>query len=254
MISTLYLLAAAAHLAIWVAGVRLVRPLARRAGRPPVALLLVLIPAALLPLENLRTGLGAVLGPGDLLYALSVPALAWHWTVLPLFTLAGVAMLDEAGVRAVRHPAVLAATSVVVTALWAIDLPWAAGLLTGGAGPLPDVELVLGCIGDAVRYTATRSEAYLCAPTDPVHRVGPGPLVAIAMVTTLLAAGAWLWRARGWPWLALASAAMFLAAAAGPAVGAYAAPLANVGEIGLVAAMVATARWSALRAGRTPAA
>ncbi|MDR9392573.1 MAG: hypothetical protein RI554_11165, partial [Trueperaceae bacterium] len=157
MISTFYLLAAAAHLAVWVAGVRLVRPLARRTGRTPVALVLVLVPAALLPLENLRTGLGAALGPGDLLYALSVPALAGHWTVLPLFTLAAVAMLDEVGVAAVRHPAVLAGLSLVVTVLWAVDLPWAAGLLTGGVGPLPDVELVIGCIGDAVRYTATRS-------------------------------------------------------------------------------------------------
>ncbi len=251
MISALYLVAAAAHLALWGWGVRLVGPLARRTGRTPRALVLVLIPAALLPLENLRTGLGRALGPGDALYALSVPALAWHWTVLPLFALAAVAMLDEAGLRFVRRPPVVVLIAAVVTALFAIDLPWAAGLLTGGAGPLPDVELVIGCIGDAVRYTATRSEAYLCAPTDAVHRVGPGPTVAIAMVVMVLAAGVALWRARGWPWLALAAAGMFLAAAAGPAFGPYAAPLANVGEVALVAAMLATARWSALRAAST---
>jgi hypothetical protein len=212
----------------------------------------VLLPAALLWYENLRTGLGRFLGPGELLYALSVPALAWHWTVLPFFVLAVLAMAREAGLDWARSWAALVATAGLVAALFAIDLPYALGLLLGPVGPLPEVELRLGCIGDAVRYTATLSEAYLCDPAGATHRVGPGPLVAIVMVVVVLAVGLALWAQRGWPWLALPAAAMFVAAGAGPALGAYAAPLANVGEVLLIAGMLATAaRYAPAGGGRT---
>lgn len=240
MISVLYLVAALAHALLWAAGLRIWL----RAGRP-AGLGMVLLPSALLWYENLRTGLGRWIGPGDVLYALSVPALAWHWTVLPLFVLAGLAIAREAGLVIGRSAAGVAATSVLVTGLFAIDLPWAAGVLLGPVGPLPEVELRLGCIGDAVRYTATLSEAYLCTPGEAVHRVGPGPLVAIVMVAYLLLVGVWLWLRRGWPWLAVPAAVMFAAAGVGPALGAYAAPVANVGEIALVAGLLVTGAWSA---------
>ena len=247
MISAFYLAAAALHLALWVWGAAAWRRARRATGRVPVGLTLVLLPAALLWWENLRTGLGSILGPGDLLYALSVPALAWHWTVLPFFALAALAMLDEAGLTWVRRWWLVLPVSLVVTGLFAIDLPYALGLLTGGAGILPNVELRVGCIGDAIRYTATLSEAYLCAPSDEVHRVGPGPIVAIVMVVLVLAGGVVLWSRRRWPWLALGAFAMFVAAGAGPALGSYAAPLANLFELTLVASMLATGRWTALR-------
>ena len=141
MISALYLGAAAVHAGLWIWGVR--RWL--RMGRP-AGLGLVLAPAALLWYENLRTGLGRFLGPGELLYALSVPALAWHWTVLPIFVLAGVAIAREAGLVWARSWPGLVATAGLVAALFAIDLPYALGLLSGGAGPLPEVDLRLGCI------------------------------------------------------------------------------------------------------------
>jgi hypothetical protein len=247
LISALYLAAAAVHAYLWTWGVHRWR----RSGRP-AGLGLVLLPAALLWYENLRTGLGRFLGPGELLYALSVPALAWHWTVLPVFVLAAVAMAREAGLTwACSLPGRLV-TAGLVAALFAIDLPYALGLLFGGTGPLPDVELRLGCIGDAVRYTATLSEAYLCDPADATHRVGPGPLVAITMVIFVLAVGVALWVRRGWPWLALTAGAMFLAAGAGPAFGAYAAPLANVGEVALIAGMLATGARFAPRNRRGP--
>lgn len=249
MISALYLVAAAVHAALWIVGARAWA----RAGRP-TALTLVLVPAALLWYENLRTGLGRFVGEGEVLYALSVPALAWHWTVLPLFVLAAYAMAHEAGLAWARRWWALLLVSGVVTAMFVVDLPYALGLLLGPVGPLPEVELRLGCIGDAVRYTATLSEAYLCEPSAEVHRVGPGPLVAIAMVVAVLAVGVALWIQRRWPWLALAAAVMFVAAGAGPALGAYAAPVANVGEIALVAAMLATALRFAPRRPRAPSA
>jgi len=236
LISALYLATAAVHAGLWIWGARRWWRMGRPAG-----LGLVLLPAALLWYENLRTGLGRFLGPGELLYALSVPALAWHWTALPIFVLAAVAMAREAGLAWARGLPGLVATAGLVAALFVVDLPYALGLLSGGAGPLPDVELRLGCIGDAVRYTARLSEAYLCDPGDATHRVGPGPLVAIVMVVYVLAVGVVLWARRGWPWLASAAGLMFLVAGGGPAFGAYAAPLANLGEVALVAGMLATA-------------
>jgi hypothetical protein len=249
VISLLYLVAAVAHAGVWIAGARGWA----RAGRPAAAAL-VLLPAALLWYENLRTGLGRFVGPGELLYALSVPALAWHWTVLPFFVLAAYAIAHEAGLAWTGRPWALIALSGVVTAMFAVDLPYALGVLLGPIGPLPEVELRLGCIGDAIRYTATLSEAYLCSPGTEVHRVGPGPLVAIAMVVAVLVVGVTLWAQRRWPWLAVAAGVMFLAAGAGPALGAYAAPVANVGEIVLVAAMLWTALRFAPRRPRAPSA
>lgn len=239
MISTVYLLAGIAQLAMWVVGIRVWF----RRGRP-AGLGWVLLPATLLGYENLRVAVGRVIGPGELLYGLSVPALAWHWAVLPFFVLGGFAIAREAGLASARTTAAVVVTSMFVTALFAIDLPWALGLLFGPIGPLPVVELRLGCIGDAVRYTATLSEAYLCSPTDAVYRVGPGPIVAVAMVVYLLIVGAGLWRSRGWPWLALSAAVMFLAAGAGPAFGALAAPVANLGEVVLIAGLLTSGAWS----------
>lgn len=127
----------------------------------------------------------------------------------------------------------------------------------GAVGAFPAVELKLGCIGDAVRYTTSLGPAYVCGPEAEVHRVGPGPVVAIVMNGVVLGVGVALWLARRWPWLVLGAGAMFVAAAGGPAWGAYAAPVANVGEIGFVVGLIATAQrfardGAALRTARTP--
>ena len=218
----------------------------------PPSLTLVLVPATLLWYDNLRIGLGRFVGEGPLLYALSVPALAWHWTMLPLFVLAALAMARAAGLAWARTRWAGVAFGGVALALFAIDVPYALGVVFG------TVELRVGCIGDAIRYTASLGPAYLCGPEAEVHRVGPGPLVAIVMNVVVLGVGIALWVGRRWPWLALAAGAMFVAAAGGPAWGSYAPPVANVGEIGFVAGLIATAlrfaaEGSTLRPARTPA-
>ena len=128
-----------------------------------------------------------------------------------------------------------------------MDVPYALGLVFGRVGPIDAVELRLGCMGDAIRYTATLTPAYFCGPEAEVHRVGHGPVVAIVMVVVVLAVGVALWRARNWPWLALTAGAMFVAAASGPAVGSFAAPVANLGEIVFVIGLIATAERFAAR-------
>ena len=83
MLSGLFLGYAVIHLLIWLWGWRLWA----QTGRP-MALLLVLIASTLLFYDNLRIGIGRFIGHGELLYALSVPAFAWHWSMLPLLVIA----------------------------------------------------------------------------------------------------------------------------------------------------------------------
>jgi len=246
MISILYLVFAAAQLAVWVWGWRVWA----RAGRPR-ALLLVLVPTALLWYDNARIGLGRFIGEGEALYALSVPVLAWHWTMLPLFVLAAGAIARSAGLVWALHPIARAWFLTLAAILFIVDVPYAIGVVFGAVGPFPAVELRLGCIGDAIRYTATLTPAYLCGPEAEVHRVGPGPLVAIVMVVVVLIVGLALWRARRWPWLAAAAGFMFVAAAGGPAWGTYAPPVANLGEIVFVVGLIAAgARFAPGATGR----
>ncbi len=236
MISVLYLVLSAAQLALWTWGGRVWA----RAGRPP-ALAWVLAPTALLWYDNARIGLGRFIGEGELLYALSVPALAWHWTMLPAFVLAAGAIARSAGLAWARHALGRAAFWALAALLLAVDLPYAIGVVFGDVGPFSGVELRLGCIGDAIRYTATLTPAYFCGPETEAYRVGPGPVVAIVMVVVVGIVGVALWRARRWPWLAVAAGVMFVAAAGGPAWGTYAPPVANVGELVFVAGLLGTA-------------
>jgi hypothetical protein len=237
VISALYLVLATLHALVWSWGSRAWE----RAGRP-AALALVLVPATLLWYDNLRIGLGRVVGEGPLLYALSVPALAWHWTMLPLFVLAALAIARGAGLRWARTRWAGAGFGALAAGLFLIDVPYALGVLFGAVGPFPAVELKLGCIGDAIRYTATLTPAYFCGPEAEVHRVGPGPVVAIVMNAVVLAVGVALWARRGWPWLAASAGFMFAAAAGGPAWGTWAPPVANVGEVAFVVGLLASAR------------
>jgi hypothetical protein len=218
-----------------------------RAGRP-AALAWVLVPTALLWYDNARIGLGRFLGEGELLYTLSVPALAWHWTMLPVFVLAAGAIARAAGLVWARHALGRAGCWALAAVLFAVDVPYAIGVVFGPVGPFAGVELRLGCIGDAIRYTATLTPAYFCGPETEAYRIGPGPVVAIVMVVVVGIVGVALWRARRWPWLAVAAGVMFLAAAGGPAWGTYAPPVANVGELAFVAGLLATAaRFAAAR-------
>jgi hypothetical protein len=247
VITTLYLLFAGVHLLLWLWGWRAWH----RRGRP-VALALVLVPATLLWYDNLRIGLGRFLGEGPLLHAISVPAFVWHWTLLPVFVVAAFSLARSAGLAWAKRRLAMGAFVAVTVALIAADVPYALGLVFGPIGPLPDVELRLGCIADAIRYTATLSATFACGPETEIVRTGPGPLVAILMNVVVLGVGVALWRSRGWPWLALAAGTMFVAAAGLPLWGVYGPPVANLGEIAFVAGLLATGVRFADASGPSP--
>lgn len=94
MLSGLFLLFALIHIGIWLWGWRLWADTGR-----PVSLLIVLISATLLFYDNFRIGIGRFIGEGDLLYNLSVPAFAWHWSLLSLMVIAAGSMGKLAGLH-----------------------------------------------------------------------------------------------------------------------------------------------------------
>ncbi|GMW06387.1 MAG: hypothetical protein QY320_01600 [Gammaproteobacteria bacterium] len=222
MLSFVFLAFALVHLGIWLWGWRLWA----QTGRP-VALFLVLFGGTLLFYDNLRIGLGRFIGPGELLHALSVPAFAWHWTMLPLLVIAAGSVARLAGLPWARGRLVMACFCVAAVLLSALDLP-----------KIFTMDLQPACLADTVRYSTHVSAAQVCPGGQPVQGHG-GPLVAILTNLMVLAVGIALWAQRRWPWLAVGAATMFVAAGAftrSP----WSLPIANFGEICITLAFIMT--------------
>jgi hypothetical protein len=214
MLSGLFLGYAVLHLVMWLWGWRLWS----QTGRP-TALLLVLVGSTLLFYDNLRIGIGRFIGQGELLYALSVPAFAWHWSVLPLLVIAAGSLARLAGFSWAANRLVMGAFCVVAVLLSALDIP-----------SIFSMQLYPACLADTLRYTTRVAEAQLCPGSELVISSGPGPLVAIATNIVVLALGIGLWVRRGWPWLAAGAGTMFIAAGAFASSN-WSLPIANFGEL-----------------------
>jgi hypothetical protein len=214
MLSGLFLGYTVIHLVIWLWGWRLWALNGR-----PTALLLVLVGSTLLFYDNLRIGIGRFMGQGELLYALSVPAFAWHWSMLPLLVIAAGSLARLAGFGWARNRLVMGAFCVVAVLLSALDIP---GIFS--------MQLYPACLADTLRYSTRVTEAQLCPGSELVISSGPGPLVAILVNIVVLALGIALWIRHGWPWLAAGAGAMFIAAGAF-ASSVWSLPIANFGEL-----------------------
>ncbi|MEZ5562633.1 MAG: hypothetical protein R3F27_06760 [Gammaproteobacteria bacterium] len=214
MLSILFLCYAVIHLLVWLWGWRLWTETGR-----PTALLIVLFASTLLFYDNLRIGLGRFIGQGELLYALSVPAFAWHWSMLPLLVIAAGALARLAGLRWAQSRLVMGAFCVAAVLLSALDIP-----------SIFSMQLYPACLADTLRYSTRVTEAQLCAGSALVISTGPGPLVAIVTNIVVLVLGIALWIQRGWPWLTVGAGLMFIAAGAF-ASSDWSLPIANFGEI-----------------------
>lgn len=214
MLSGLFLCYAVLHLVIWLWGWRLWS----QTGRP-TALLLVLVGSTLLFYDNLRIGIGRFIGQGELLYALSVPAFAWHWSMLPLLVIAAGSLARRAGFGWAANRLVMGAFCVVAVLLSALDIP-----------SIFSMQLYPACLADTLRYTTRVTEAQLCPGSELLISSGPGPLVAIITNIVVLALGIALWVRHGWPWLAAGAGIMFIAAGAFASSN-WSLPIANFGEI-----------------------
>lgn len=240
MLSFIFLVFAMIHLGIWLWGWRVWA----QTGRP-VALFLVLFGGTLLFYDNLRIGSGRFIGEGDLLYALSVPAFAWHWSMLPLLVIAAGSVARLADLPWARPRLVMGAFCVFAVALSAYDIP-----------KIFSMDLRPACLADTVRYSTNVTAAQVC-PGGEVHQGHGAALVAILTNVVVLAVGIALWLQRRWPWLAIGSGAMFVAAGAF-ARSPWSLPIANFGEICITLGFIVTcAHFARLRSGapdRSPAA
>lgn len=226
MLSNIFLVYAVIHLGLLTWGWHRWTP----AGRP-VALSLALFANTLLWYDNFRIGVGRVVGEGDLLYNLSIPAFFWHWTMLPLLMIVAGSIARLAGLEWARSQLVMGLFCLGAVALFLKDLPYTIGLLFGEVGPFPAVELRPGCIADTLRYTTRVSPAQFCGPDAVAFANGPSPLPAILMNIVMVGVGIALWIRRGWKWLVIGPGLMFIAAGGAPLWGVYALPVANFGEM-----------------------
>lgn len=225
MLSYIFLAYAVVHISIWIWGWKLWSETGR-----PVALLLVLVASTLLFYDNVRIGIGRFIGTGDLLYNMSVPAFAWHWSLLPLLVIAAGSIARIAGLQLAQNKLVMGAFCLVAVGLSAYDIP-----------KIFTMELYPACLADTVRYTTSVKETQLCNPTDTIEAGASHlPIVAIATNLVVLAVGIALWIQRRWPWLAIGSGLMFVAAGAFGGHP-YGLPIANLGEIFITLGLVLTA-------------
>ena len=223
MLSYLFLGYAVIHLALWFWGWKLWSETGR-----PVSLFLVLFGGTLLFYDNFRIGIGRFIGPGDTLYALTVPAFAWHWAMLPLLIIAAGSVARQADFGWARNKLVMGAFCAVAVALSAMDIP-----------KIFDMDLRVACLADTVRYTTNVSEAQVCPGGEAYSRGAGAALVAIITNAIVLAVGIVLWVRRKWPWLAAGSGAMFIAAGAF-ARSPWSLPIANFGEICITLGFIVT--------------
>jgi hypothetical protein len=224
VLSFIFLAYAVIHIGMWLWGWKLWAETGR-----PVALLVVLVGATLLFYDNLRIGIGRFIGEGDLLYAMSVPAFAWHWSMLPLLVIAAGSVARLAGLQWAQSRAVMGAFCVVAVGLSAMDFP-----------KILAMDLHIACLDDTVRYTTTVKESQLCSPDDQVvARGADAATVAIITNVIVLAVGIALWIRRRWAWLAVGSGLMFVAAG-GFATSRYGLPIANLGEISITLGFIVT--------------
>lgn len=235
MLSFIFLAFAAIHLGIWLWGWKLWSDTGR-----PVSLFLVLFGGTLLFYDNLRIGIGRFLGPGDLLYALSVPAFAWHWSMLPLLVIAAGSVARLADLGWARNRFVMGAFCVAAVALSAHDIPWIFAM-----------DLRVACLADTVRYTTNVTPGQLCPGSEPWSAGIGSPLVAILTNVVVLAVGIALWVRHKWPWLAVGSGAMFIAAGAF-ARSQWSLPIANFGEICITLGFIVTCAHFARLKSRSP--
>lgn len=206
MISIVFLCYALLHLALFAWAVFL---LLRHRHPSTVPLLIVTFG---LIYDNAVLAAGQAIGHGELLERLSIPRFFMHAFFTPLLMLTALGLIRRAGADWARSGAV--AVGVVVLTLLMIT--------TGLEKDLLSLQLVAKEVSDLVSYGNAASS-------------GP-PLAPIVTILILIAAGVIVWRKGGGLLLLAGAVVQFIAAAVGDAV----AVGGNLGEIALLAGLIAT--------------
>ncbi|GAA0470596.1 hypothetical protein Aca07nite_31400 [Actinoplanes capillaceus] len=194
--------------------------IALRRRRPDWALTLLILVLLGLIWDNAVIAMGATIGEGDTLEALSFPRYAAHGILVPLLIMVGVGLARRHDVRFFTGATVPAVLGTVTALLITIGI-WL---------DIVTLDLEPTRYADTLRYTNAAAH-------------GP-PIPAVATILILIAIGALLLARARQPWLLAGSIAMF--AAAGAAVAGF--WIGNVGELILILTIWRTATHeSALR-------
>jgi hypothetical protein len=188
------------------------------ARRPSLGAFAMALPIALLVWDNSVVALGATLGDGPLLVALSWPRFIGHALLTPIWILTAFEYARRAGVTWLRAPGWFVGEWVLYGAMASLGFVKTVILMRFG----PVVQ------GDLFYYT----------------NVGgfPGPPIpALVMVAVVIAAGYLVLRHTGWSWMLVGGVVMFFAAAIPQSVAGFL--VSNAGEVALSVALVATERF-----------
>jgi hypothetical protein len=188
------------------------------ARRRSLGAFVVALPIALLVWDNTIVALGASLGDGPLLVALSWPRFIGHALFTPVWILTAFEYARRARVGSTRGLG-----SVVVE--WAL---YAAMVVIGIVRSVVLLRLEPVVQGDVFYYT------------NGGGFPGP-PIPALVMVVVVIAAGVVVLRRTGWRWMLVGGAVMFVAAAIPTSIVGFF--VSNAGEVALSLALVATERF-----------
>jgi len=186
--------------------------------RPSLGAFAVALPIALLVWDNAVVALGATVGDGPLLIALSWPRFIGHAVLTPVWILTGFEYARRVGVEWLQGRGSVIAEWVLYLAMVALGVVRSVILLR--------FEPVTQ--GDIFYYT------------NGGGFPGP-PIPALVMVVVVVGAGVLLLRRRGWPWMLAGGIAMFAAAAIPVSVAGFL--VSNGGEVALSLSLVATERF-----------
>lgn len=209
MLTAAYIAYALAQAALALVAIRLYR------ARPSAGALALLLPIAAVVYDNAMVAAGSFIGDGRLLEVLSFPRFLGHALLTPIWIVAAVAFVTQAGAFRGRERA------------WAI-----------GAWALYAFAVVVGLVNSVVllRYELVL-QADLVYYTNAGGLPGP-PFPSIAMTFVVIAMGVVVLRRARWPWM-LAGALFMLLAAAIP-VDLVGFVVSNSGEVVMAASLVAT--------------
>lgn len=199
--------------------------------RAPGALLTAMIAVGLV-YDNSIVALGATIGAGPLLEALSWPRFVMHALLTPFMMIAVTQLAVAGGIR-------WADSNGWRVVVWLLVL----GMIAMGAmDHLIGLEIRPACFKDVLRYTGNVYPGQTCPGFDygaAVAGHGGPPIPAIAGNILTLVVGFALWRQHGWLWLMGGALVMFCAAAV-PMSGYGMAP-SNGGEMVLLLSYALTA-------------
>ena len=191
--------------------------------------LLILIPLIFLWLDNFAIVVGKYIGEGGLLTFITYLRYYWHWQMLPLLMIAAGILLRRADFAFAQNKLVMALFCIAAVGFMILDVPY-----------IFQVDFYPTCYGDTFRLTTNVPAGQICDPANPPPAgVSVAPIPAIAVNFTLMLVGFALWARHGFPWLALGSLFMFIAAGVsqvpsffyGPLFGNFGEPIFNAGLV-----------------------